>query len=99
MANKRYEPIKRLLYEGFLTEKQQYLLNVLVMKRHTANFIGTTAGNPKRQQQHQPKSKSSGVLGDAFVQPEKRKKKKGPFPYVMCVACNMQHDSSWESCN
>ena len=62
-----------------------------------ADCIGTAAGKPKRQQQQQPKSESSGGLGVALVQPEKRKKQKGPFP--VCHACDKQHEDNWENCH
>ena len=70
---------------------------MLAIKRFMADCIGTAAGKPKRQQQQQPKSESSGGLGVALVQPEKRKKQKGPFP--VCHACDKQHEDNWENCH
>ena len=51
MANGRYTPVKKFLHEASLTEKQQYLRNMLAMKRFMATLIGTDAGKPKWKQQ------------------------------------------------
>ena len=84
MADKRYAPVKKFLCESFLAEKQ-YPWDVLTMKIFMVDFIGAAASKQKRQQQQQPKSESAG--GVAFVQPEKRKTERGPFP--VCHACDM----------
>ena len=80
MADERYTPVKKFLHETFLAEKQQYSRNVLAVKRVMAKFIGTDAGKPQRQQQHQPKNGPVGA-GVAFVSPEMKK-------YPVCHACD-----------
>ena len=70
MANERYKPVKKFIHEGFLAEKQQYPRDVLAMKRFLADFICTATAKPKRQQQQQLTSESTG--GVAFVQLEKK---------------------------
>ena len=65
------------------------------MKRFMADFIGTDAGKPTRQQHQQPKSDPADGTGVAFVSPDK--KSKGPRP--ICHACNRQYKGGWELCD
>ena len=95
MADKRYKPVKKLLHVGHLAEKQQYSHDVLSTKRFMADFIGTSAGKPKRQQQHQPKSEPVSGPGVAFVSPDK--KSKGPWP--VCHTWGITHNRGREKCN
>ena len=67
MANKKYKLVKKFLHKGFLADKQRYPWDVLDMKVFMADFIGTVAAKPKRQQHQQPKSEATG--GVKFVQP------------------------------
>ena len=49
MANERYTLVKTFLHEVFLEEQQQYLREILALKRFMANFIWLDAGKPKRR--------------------------------------------------
>ena len=60
------------------------------MKRIMANFIGTNAGKPQHQHQHQPKSDPVGT-GIAFVSPKKK-----TFPE--CHVCGKQHKGGYVKC-
>ena len=70
MADGRYKLVNKFLHEVFLVEKQQYLRDVLAMKRFMVNIIGMDTGKPQRQQQQQPKTDPDGA-GVACVSPEK----------------------------